>query len=138
MPLQISYSLLIAFHLFTAAGLIIGGSASAYHLARLEGSWRIQGGDPSKPWTNANFLANIVVLFLAIFEFAFALVEILLCIPSLTRVQTLRNGFLRPLVYLPLGVLTLGVAASLGIAAAALILAAAALWLVLALMAALQ
>jgi hypothetical protein len=133
--LVISSQLLICFHLFTAAALIIGGTAAAFHLSKSQGSWTIHGGAPSTAGTNSGFLTNIVLVLLAIAEFAFAIVEILLCFPSCTRIHTIRIGFMRPIIYVALGILSLGAAASLGIAAGSLIFAAAAIWLFLAILA---
>jgi hypothetical protein len=65
-------------------------------------------------------------------------VEILLCLQKVERVETLRNGFLRPVIYIIIGIISLGVAATLGIVAGALLFLAAAFWLIMPILMSLQ
>jgi hypothetical protein len=128
----VNKTVLLVLHLFTAVALILGGVCAAIYLADIWSNdrWKIRTGHPTKKvGINVNYLVNIMLLIIAVACFGMAVLEVLLCIPQVARtVDGLREGFVRPVIYLLLGILVMGCAASLGIAAAACILLATAIW----------
>jgi hypothetical protein len=132
MAIQVPSNVIFIFHVLSACGLIIGGSACAYALSRTSLSFKIPGGPPDKAPPFAYFLDSLVLLVLCICEFIFALVEIAMCVPQVTQVNVLKLGYVRPILYIACGILTLGVVGDLGIAAGSIILICAAFWLILA------
>lgn len=137
MTAEVPKVLILVFRVYTACACIIAGSAHAFYTSKVtSGGWGgIRGGDPAKKWDqNTRFLTSIFTLIAAIFLFLLALLEILLCF-NLKHLKRVQLGLERPLLYIFLGIMTLPVSASLGIAGGSLVMIAGGLWLILAIMA---
>ena len=134
MAVKVPAVLILIFRIYTACSCIIAGSAQAFYTSKAtQGGWgKIVGGDPDKEWNkNTGFFLSLFSLIAAILFFLLAILEIILCF-NIKKLDRVRLGFERPVGYIFLGIMTLPVSASLGIAGGSLVMIAGGLWLVLA------
>ena len=133
MTVKVPAVLILIFRIYTACSCIIAGSAHAYYTSKAtEGGWgKIVGGDPEKYNLNIHFFTTFFTLIAAIVLFLLAILEIILCF-NIKKLDRVRLGLERPIGYIFLGIMTLPVSASLGIAGGSLVMIAGGLWLVLA------
>ena len=126
-------------HIFTACCLALAAITDIIFLAWNEARWSIHSGFSVERYTaavNMGFYLNISVLCWCIISILLAIVEIGLML-DVKFFERFRIAFVRPVIYIIMGVATLGVCADLGIATGTLTIIAGIVWLIIEILSAL-
>lgn len=129
---QYESKITIIIHLFTSACLIFNAVCDIYFLSKKEFSWSIKIGKNIKSSSlNTGYYINISALLWMITAVFFAFAEICMICKVSFFYNSFFGGFLRPFIYLAMGIINFGICNDLGIIAGVFIMVMAIVWLIL-------
>ena len=122
----------IILHIFTGAVLIVSAACGALFLSKTTFSWKVGFGysiyDESQ---NTGYFINVSVLLWVCVSILFAIFELLMICKVKPIVSALYHGYIRPILFIAMGIVHFGISNNFGIIVGILAIVVGIVWAIL-------